>query len=32
VLLAGTTDICVPSLIYRLIFGWPSVRDVQQQG
>jgi hypothetical protein len=32
VLLAGATDICVPSLIYRLIFGWPSVRDVQQQG
>lgn len=32
VLLVSTTDICIPSLIYRLIFGWPRVRDVQPQG
>jgi hypothetical protein len=32
VLLVSTTDICIPSLIYRLIFGWPRVRDVQQEG
>jgi hypothetical protein len=30
VLLAGTTDICIPSMIYRLIFGWPPARDAQQ--
>jgi hypothetical protein len=28
VLLMSTTDICIPSLIYRSIFGWPSARDV----
>jgi hypothetical protein len=32
VLLVSTTDICVPSLIYRWIFGWPRVRDAQQSG
>jgi hypothetical protein len=32
VLLVSTTDICIPSLIYRSIFGWPRVRDVPQQG
>jgi len=26
VLLAATTDICLPSLIYRSIFGWPRDR------
>jgi len=31
-LLVSTTDICIPSLIYRSIFGWPRVRDVQQTG
>jgi hypothetical protein len=31
VLLAGTTDICIPSLIYRSIFGWPRARDAQQK-
>jgi hypothetical protein len=30
VLLVSTTDICIPSLIYRLIFGWPRARDAQQ--
>jgi hypothetical protein len=32
VLLAGTMDICLPSMIYRLIFGWPRIRGAQQQG
>jgi hypothetical protein len=32
VLLVSTTDICIPSLIYRLIFGWPRIRDAQQSG
>ena len=32
VLLVSTTDICIPSLIYRSIFGWPRARDAQQQG
>jgi hypothetical protein len=32
VLLVSTTDICIPSLIYRLIFGWPRAREAQQQG
>jgi hypothetical protein len=27
VLLVATTDICVPSMIYRAIFGWPHARD-----
>jgi hypothetical protein len=31
VLLAGTTDICIPSMIYRSIFGWPRARDVQRK-
>ena len=31
VLLAGTTDICIPSMIYRSIFGWPSARDAQRK-
>jgi hypothetical protein len=31
-LLVSTTDICVPSIIYRSIFGWPPARDVQQEG
>ena len=31
-LLVATTDICIPSMIYRSIFGWPSARDAQQQG
>jgi hypothetical protein len=26
VLLAATTDICIPSMIYRSIFGWPRDR------
>ena len=30
VLLASTTDICIPSLIYRSIFGWPRARDTQR--
>ena len=29
VLLVSTTDICIPSLIYRSIFGWPHARDAQ---
>ena len=32
VLLVSTTDICIPSMIYRSIFGWPRVRDAQQKG
>ena len=32
VLLVSTTDICIPSLIYRSIFGWPRAREAQQQG
>jgi hypothetical protein len=32
VLLVSTTDICIPSLIYRSIFGWPRVRDAQPKG
>ncbi|HEV8400405.1 MAG TPA: DUF4395 family protein [Gemmatimonadales bacterium] len=30
-LLVGTTDICIPSMIYRSILGWPRARDAQQQ-
>jgi len=26
VLLAATTDVCIPSMIYRSIFGWPRGR------
>jgi hypothetical protein len=32
VLLVSTTDICIPSLIYRSIFGWPRAGEAQQQG
>ena len=32
VLLVSATDICIPSLIYRSIFGWPRAREAQQQG
>jgi hypothetical protein len=32
VLLVSTTDICIPSMIYRSIFGWPRARDAQQKG
>ena len=32
VLLVSTTDICIPSLIYRSVFGWPRARDTQQNG
>ena len=31
VLLVSTTDICVPSMIYRSIFGWPPARDAQPE-
>ena len=31
-LLVSTTDICIPSMIYRSIFGWPPARDAQQKG
>jgi hypothetical protein len=30
-LLVSTTDICILSMIYRSIFGWPPVRDLQQE-
>jgi hypothetical protein len=30
VLLVSATDICIPSLIYRSIFGWPHARGDQQ--
>lgn len=29
--LVSTTDICVPSMIYRSIFGWPPARDERSQ-
>ena len=32
VLLVSTTDICIPSLIYRAIFGWPRARGPRQSG
>jgi uncharacterized membrane protein YphA (DoxX/SURF4 family) len=32
VLLQSTTDICIPSMIYRSIFGWPRSRDAHQKG
>ena len=28
-LLVSTTDICIPSIIYRSIFGWPPARAAQ---
>jgi hypothetical protein len=31
VLLAGAADICIPSLIYRSVFGWPRARDIQRK-
>lgn len=31
-LLVSTTDICIPSMIYRSIFGWPPARDAQPEG
>jgi hypothetical protein len=31
-LLVSTTDICIPSILYRSIFGWPPARHVQQEG
>ena len=31
VLLQSTTDICIPSMIYRSIFGWPPARDAKQE-
>jgi hypothetical protein len=30
-LLVSTTDICIPSLIYRSILGWPPARDAQPE-
>jgi Domain of unknown function (DUF4395) len=32
VLLVSTTDICIPSLIYRAIFGWPPAPGARQSG
>ncbi len=32
VILVSTTDICIPSIIYRSIFGWPRARDAEQKG
>jgi hypothetical protein len=32
VLLVSTTDICIPSLIYRAIFGWPRASGARQSG
>jgi hypothetical protein len=29
-LLVSTTDVCIPSMVYRSIFGWPRARDAQQ--
>jgi hypothetical protein len=30
-LLVSTTDVCIPSILYRSVFGWPSPRDTQRQ-
>jgi hypothetical protein len=30
-LLVSTTDICIPSMIYRSIFGWPPARDAHRK-
>jgi hypothetical protein len=30
-LLVGTIDICIPSMMYRSIFGWPRTRDAHQE-
>ena len=32
VVLVATTDVCIPSMIYRWISGWPRTRDAQQRG
>ena len=32
VLLVSTTDICIPSLIYRAVFGWPRAPGARQSG
>jgi Domain of unknown function (DUF4395) len=32
VLLVSTTDVCIPSLIHRSLFGWPRARAAQRQG
>ncbi|MGH9220701.1 MAG: DUF4395 family protein [Vicinamibacterales bacterium] len=32
VLLVSTTDICIPSLIYRSMFGWPPAREAHTEG
>ena len=32
VLLVSTTDICIPSLIYRAIFCWPRASGARQSG
>jgi len=29
-LLVSTTDICIPSMIYRSILGWPAGRDAKE--
>lgn len=31
-LLVSTTDVCIPSMIYRSIFGWPPARDAGHEG
>ena len=28
--LVSTTDICIPSLLYRMVFGWPPSRTSEQ--
>lgn len=30
--LVGTTDICLPSMLYRTIFGWPTHATAQHSG
>jgi len=29
-LLVSTTDVCLPSMAYRAMFGWPSVRNAER--
>jgi hypothetical protein len=29
--LVATMDLCIPSMIYRSIFGWPPARDTNEE-
>jgi hypothetical protein len=30
--LVSTTDICLPSMLYRMVFGWPPLRTSERSG